>query len=720
MPATRTVPTYCRICEAACGLVAEVSGNELVALRPDREHVVSRGFVCKKGTLFGELHTSPDRLDHPMRRGKAGLVRIGWDQALREIGEKLREIREKHGPHAVGVYIGNPSAFNYGLTLMGMGFVRALKTRNYFNAGSLDCNNKFVVSERMLGSPATHPVPDLDRARFALLIGTNPSVSQSSFVNAPRMVERLKAIEARGGSVVIVDPRRTETARSVGRWLPIVPDTDAALLLALLHVVFDERLERREQLERYASGAEALRQAVLAFDPERVSRITGIAPEQIRSLARDFARADGAFCHLSTGVNQGTYGSIAYAAKIAIELATGNLDRAGGALLPRGALDLAGLAALTGWDREPAWRSRIGGFAPVLRGLPTAILADEILEPGAGQIRGLIVIAGNPLLSAPDGARLKKALSSLELCVSVDLFANDTAAHATHLLPCTDWLEREDFPLAQVQLQPVPYVQWADPVVAPRGERRPEWRILADLARAAGVPLFGNRAADLATRAILRTAGAPGLVLPLLLRTLGAAPLRKLRAHPHGLLVDREQPGDFLRRRIPTPSGKVELYPADVYAPLAALRATLEPSPKASGRTLRLFTKRERLGHNSWMHGNRALTLGEQRAYFSPSDAARLGLCSGQRVRLSSDSGWIELPVEVSADVVAGAVAVTHGYGHDEQSGWADALRRGGQNVNLLAASGPNAVDPLTGMCRFVGLEVRVEALPARASASPG
>jgi formate dehydrogenase len=568
----------------------------------------------------------------------------------------------------------------------------------------------------MLGSPATHPVPDLDRARFALLIGTNPSVSQSSFVNAPRMVERLKAIEARGGQVVIVDPRRTETARSVGSWLPIVPDTDAELLLALLHVIFREGLVRRDLLERHARGAAELERAVAAFDPERVSRVTGIEASRIVSLARAFARAGGAFCHLSTGVNQGTHGAIAYAAKIALELATGNLDRAGGALLQRGALDLAGLAARVGWDREPAWRSRIGGFAPVLRSLPTAILADEILTPGAEQIRALIVIAGNPLLSAPDGARLKRALSALELCVAIDLFQSDTAAHATHLLPCTDWLEREDLPLAQVQLQPVPYVQWTDAVVAPRAERRPEWRILADLARAARVPLFGSRAADLATRAVLRTAGAPGLVLPLLVRTLGATPLRTLRAHPHGLLVDRERPGDFLRRRIATPSGKVELFPADVYARLPALRRRLEADPEPAGSGLRLYTKRERLGHNSWMHGNQALTLGEQRAYLSPIDAARLGVRSGQRVRLSTPSGSIELPVEVTADVVAGAVAVTHGYGHDAASGWTEAVRRGGQNVNLLAASGPDATDPLTGMCRFVGLRVAIEALPSAAS----
>jgi formate dehydrogenase len=710
--------TYCRICEAACGLLADVVDGNVVALRPDRKHVVSSGFVCAKGTRFTELHTSPERLDYPQRREGGRLVRIGWDEALAEIGDKLSEIRRVHGPHAVGVYLGNPIAFNYAFTVLGTAFVRALGTRNYFSAASLDCNNKFVVSQRMLGSPATHPVPDLDRARFALLIGTNPSVSQSSFINAPRMVERLKSIEQRGGRVVIVDPRRTETARSVGRWVPIAPDTDAALLLALLNVVFTERLERSDVLERHAGGVEELREAVLPFTPERVSKVTGIDAREISTLARDFAGAEGAFCHISTGVNQGTHGAIAYAAKIALELITGNLDREGGALLPRGALDLSALGSQLGWDREPEWRSRIGGFPPVLRTLPTAILADEILTPGEGQIRALIVVAGNPVLSAPNGARLRTALDELELCVSVDLFQNDTAARATHLLPSTDWLEREDLPLVQAQLQPVPYLQWSDPVVPPRGERRPEWRILTDLARAARAPLFGNRAADLITRGLLRTAGAPALVLPLLTRVLGAFPLRTLRAHPHGLRVDREKAGDFLNRRIRTPSRKVELFPRDVYAELGALSASLEAGSEPRAAVLRLFTKRERLGHNSWMHSNRALPLSEQRAYVSATDAARLGLVSGQRVRLSNDFGAIELPVEVSRDVVAGAVAVTHGYGHDDQSGWHESKRRGGQNVNLLAGSGPTAVDPLTGMCRFVGIPVRIEALAAVAAVS--
>lgn len=706
-----THTTYCRICEACCGLLADVEHGRLVRLRPDPDHVVSRGYACAKGTRFLGMHESHERLDVPKLRQGGDWVDTTWEHALGDAGKKLRRIRELHGPHSVAVYLGNPAAFGYALPLFTQAFVKALGTRNFFTAGSLDCNNKFVVSDRMLGSAMTHPVPDLARARFALLLGTNPAVSQSSFVHAPRIMEQLCAIEARGGRVVIVDPRRTETLRRVGEHVPIAPNTDALLLMSLLHVVFAEALGDRTKARKHARGMDALGRAAEAFSPEAVSGSTGIAAARIRELARAFASADGAFCHVSTGVNQGTFGNIAYAAKIALELLTGNLDREGGALLPRGAFDTASLARRLGFDREPSWVSRIGGFSPVLSALPTGILADEILTPGPERIRALIVIAGNPRLSAPDGPRLARALGQLELAVCLDLFMNDTAVSATHLLPCTDFLERDDLPLPFLQLQPEPYLQWTEAIVRPRAERRPEWRILTELARAAGLHLGGNRLVDGLIRGALALGGPKRLIEPLLVPLLGARPLAKLREHPHGLRVEREKPGDFLARRIGTASGKVELFPDAVYARLPELRATLTPRP-ADGR-LRLITKRERLGHNSWMHANPRLSGHEQRAHLSPADATRLGIASGDWIRLQTASGSIELRAEVNADVAPGALAVPHGFGHDAASGWSSATARGGQNVNELAAAGPGAVDPLSGMTELVGLAVEVTRIAA-------
>lgn len=698
--------TYCRICEAGCGLLAEVEGERLVSLRPDPDHVVSRGFACAKGTRFAAVHASPERPSTPLVKRGLRLEPASWEDALAHAAQAIGRVRSEHGPHSVAVYMGNPGAFSYTTPLFTQALVRALGTRNFFTASSLDCNNKFAVSARMLGSPMTHPVPDLDRARFALLVGTNPAVSQSSFVHAPRMVERLAEIERRGGRVVVVDPRRTETARRVGEHLPIVPDTDSAFLLALLHVVFDEGLEDRAALRDHAAGAEPLRALVRRFSPERVEGATGVAPARIRDIARAFAGSGGAFCHVSTGVNHGTFGSIAYAAKLALELCTGNLDRVGGALVPRGAVDIARVAGLLGFDREPRFSSRIGGFSPVMGALPTGIMADEILEPGPERVRALIVVAGNPLLSAPDGDRLKRALTSLDALVCLDLFVSDTAAHATHVLPCTDFLERDDFPLAFSQMQPVPFAQWTDAVVPPTGERRPEWEIIADLCREARLPLGGNRLTDAVIRGALRAGGPQQLLAPLLVPRFGLRPIRALRAHPHGLKLDQPPAGDFLKRRIGTPSGKVELFPSDVWARAPELERALD-APR--GSTLRLITKREALSHNSWMHGNPRLAPRAHAAYLSPADAGRHGVAEGDWVRLTTATGCIELPAVVDPDVSPGVVAVPHGFGHDPESGWKVAVARGGANVNVLAPSGPRRLDPLSGMCQFVGVEVTLD-----------
>ncbi|MEZ4225085.1 MAG: molybdopterin-dependent oxidoreductase [Polyangiaceae bacterium] len=704
------VATYCRICEAACGLVAEVEGQDVIALRPDRDHVVSRGFACAKGTRFTEVHRGAGRVNHPLRRSERGLERTTWSRAYADIGMSLRRIVDEHGPHAVGVYIGNPAAFSYTLPVYGVAFVRALGTRNYFSAGSLDCNNKFLVAKQMLGSSGTHPVPDLDRANFALLIGTNPAVSQSSFINAPRMVERLQGIVSRGGRVVVVDPRRSETARRVGEHLPITPGSDAALLLAMLEVILREGLYSSAKVAETTRGCEHLRSLVKAFAPAQVAEYTGIPAPTIENLARDFAAAPGAFCHVSTGVNQGRFGNIAYAAKIALEVLTGNLDRAGGALIVRGAADTAGLAARLGLDREPDHTSRIGGFSPVLGTLPAAILADEITTPGTDQIRALVCIAGNPVLSAPDGERLRRALARLELHVSIDLFVNDTGAHATHVLPATDFLEREDFPLAQLQLQPRPYVQWTEAVVTPFGERKPEWEILVDICRHAGLPLFGNRAADLALRAALRVGGPRALALPLLARALGLRPLAALRRSPHGIdLSARENPGWFLRTRRSNP---IVLDAARVWTRLPELEAEL----RHRRRGLRLISRREALGHNSWMHDNPRLSLPEHAAYFSVRDSKRLGIESGDRVRLSVGSQSIELGARVDEDLVAGAVAVPHGYGHDAAASWRTAHSRGGCNVNQLCSADADALDPDSGMAQLVAVEI--EARPVTRAAA--
>jgi len=677
------VRTYCRICEAACGMVAELDGGEVRRLVPDAAHPVSRGFACVKGPAMLDVHRDPARLDHPERRIGSGWQRAGWRDALDDIGARLRRIRDRHGPDAVGVYIGNPTAFNAGLSVYAAGFLAALGTRNFFNAGSLDCQNKFAVADEMFGHYVIQPIPDLDHTDFFLCLGSNPLVSQMSFVAMPRALERLKAIAARGGRVVFVNPRRTETAQAVGEQQFIRPDTDAFLVMGMLRVIFDEELADRAACAALAH-VEELRAAARAFDLDDVAGATGIARDTIVELARSFARAPSANAYCSTGVNQGSSGSLAFLGVQALNAVTGNLDRAGGALVPLRAVRLAKLARLLGRVRPPR-PSRIGNFPPVAESLPTGILADEILTPGDGQIRALIVIAGNPLLSAPSGTRLAEALRSLELCVSIDLYRNETGALAHWTLPATDWLEREDFPLVQSGMQPEPYAQLSPPLLRPRAERRTEADILVELARAAGLRMFATRGL---TSLFARVP--PKRILPWVSRAVGLPPSRE------PMLVPPDEPGAFLGA-VPTRDGRVDVGPARVLAdvPRAVERCKKEAhSPPA----LRLIGRRQRRSHNSWMNELPRLHKGDDgcRLAIHPADAARLGVTDGARVAVRSAAGRIEVEARLDDALMPGTVSMPHGWR---------------VNVNLLASDGPAALEPLSGMVRYNGIEVDVTAL---------
>jgi formate dehydrogenase len=692
------VRTYCRICEAACGLIADVDAGEVVRLAPDAAHPVTRGYACVKGPAMLDVHRDPDRLMTPERRRGDAWERISWATAYREIGERIRRLRREHGPDSIAVYIGNPTAFSWALSMYSTGFLAGLGSRNFFNASTLDCQNKFAVAEAMYGSYVLQPIPDLDGTDLFLSLGSNPLVSQMSFVAMPRSVERLKAIVARGGRVVHVNPRRTETAQVVGEQLFIRPDTDVFLLFAMLRVILDEKLVDAQALAR-ASGAGELHAAVQKFSLSDAAAATGIDAAAIVKLARDFAGARRANAYCSTGVNQGSSGTLAFYAVQALNVVTGNLDREGGARVPSRALTLAKLARLLERLR-PALPSRVGDFPQVAASLPTGLLADEILTPGRGQVKALIAIAGNPLLSAPGGARLERALSSLELLVSIDLYRNETAALGHYTLPATDWLEREDLPLVQLGMQPQPYAQVTPPLVEPRGERRNEAEILVELAHAAGLRMFRVPGAT----ALLRRLPREKLIT--ILRRLFAIP----RAALDGPVLLDEKPGVFLGS-LPTRDGRVQLGAPSLLAdvPRAAARLRREA---AAPPTLRLIGRRQRRSHNTWMHNvARLRPAGDEcRLSIHPHDARARGISDGARVVLSSASGALEVPAVYDDDVMMGTVSLPHGWGHRDNAGWRTAARAGetGVNVNALAADGPAALEPLSGMARFNGIEVEV------------
>lgn len=719
MPASKI--TFCRICEASCGLIADVEAERVVRLRPDPEHVVSRGFACIKGIRYLDVHESPDRLRTPMKRVGAGYEPISWAQALAEIGAKVRALRAQHGHDSVGMYIGNPAAFTPAHMLFAGYFTSALGTRHLYTSGSQDCNNKFVAAEEMFGAPMLQPIPDFDRARFVMMLGANPAISQLTFANVPRVFERLKAVEAASGRVVFVNPRRTESSRQLGELVFIRPGTDVYFILAFGHVIL-EALAGREpgELARHTDGYEQLRDVVRAWPPERVETITGVAASRIRELAQAYLEADGAVLYAGTGVNQGPHGTLSVWLLHAISIASGNMDRRGGMLVTRQML-----FAVKMNDHGRAIkrvRSRVSEHRSVLESLPAGVMPDEILTPGEGQLRGLFVTAGNPVLTCPNSPRMQRALEQLELLVSIDLFRNETGNLAHYLLPASSFLERSDVPLGMSGYQPIPYAQFVEPVVPPLAEARDEWWIFARLARESGLSLTGSRAFQAWLDASTREQ--PWLPAPLRFRpelmfaalcAVERVTLRRLRREPHGVLLPEHRPGSFLRRGVFTDNRKVQLAPPAFVAAARELDAAFasELSALEAKPALRLIGKRERQSHNSWLHNVESFVSAPRDTnylYMHPTDAAARGLRERAMCTVRSATGQVRVPIKLTDELMPGTVALPHGWGHQQAEGLSIASRTRGVNSNLLSQDGPAALEALSGMARLTAIDVEVSA----------
>jgi anaerobic selenocysteine-containing dehydrogenase len=708
-PARRRARTFCRICEAHCGLVATLEdgpdGPALLRLDPDREHPVSRGYTCVKGLTLGALHDDPDRLDHPMRREADGtLTRIDWGTALREIGDEVRRLRRDHGPRAIAHYAGNPTYFSFQNVLFASAFLEGLGSPNHFASHSIDVNPKFDVATQIYGLSICQPVPDLDRTTLFIGLGTNPMISQMSVVQVPDALGRLQAIENRGGRVVLFDPRRTETAKRVGEHRFIVPGTDAYLLLAMVHVLAEDGVAVDPTVAR---GVEALLEAAAPWSPERVAPITGVDAATVTALARAFRDADGACLYMSTGVNMGPFGSLAYWALQGLHLIAGQLDRPGGLIVPRGAFDAFALAKALGVGTADGHRSRVSGWHRVAGAFPLGALAEEIRTPGDGRIRALFVSAGNPAHSAP-GPELREALEDLELLVVIDLYPSETARHAHYLLPATDMLERSDFPLSWTYLQDRPHAQYTPALLPAKHARRPEWRIFTDLALACGAPPFGK--ALLGTLfprldAALGRLGLPRLepdhLLDLLLRWGGQTTLSELKAHPGGVPLAPNPVGTFLGHA-PTTDGRIHLDAPRILADLPRLEKHAAAAGDEAG--LVLIGRRQRKSHNSWMHNNRAIRHRAPEALLHPDEAARRDLADGDRVRVEGPAGNLELPLKVTEDVAPGVLVVPHGWGHTE-AGLEKASALPGGNVNRVLES---RMEPVSGQSILLTQRVTV------------
>ncbi|MEX2196937.1 MAG: molybdopterin oxidoreductase family protein [Thermoleophilaceae bacterium] len=729
MAAVETRYRTCPLCEATCGLAIDVSDGEVVKIRGDEDDVFSHGFLCPKAHGLKALHEDPDRLRTPLVRRDGELVEASWDEAFAEIDRGLAPLIEQHGRDAVAVYVGNPNAHNLSALLYGPVWLRALGSRNIYSASTVDQMPKQVSSGLMFGHLLSVPVPDLDRTEHLLMLGANPLVSNGSLMTSPDARGRIRGIRERGGKVVVVDPRRTRTAEQADEHHFVRPGTDALLLFGMVRTLFEEGLAAPGALAEHLNGLDDVERLAAGFTPEAVAPACGVPAAEIRRMARELAAAQRAAVYGRIGTTTQAFGTLASWLVDVLNVLTGNLDREGGAMFTRAAAgqpNSRGAGGSGKGARLGRWHSRVRGLPEAFGELPVACLAEEIETPGEGQVRALISVAGNPLLSTPNAGRLEQAVASLDFMLSLDIYVNETSRHADVVLPAPSPLARSHYDVALYQLAVRNVANYSAPVFDDDGGIPDEWRVLLRLAGVvagqgpdadvealddltahalAGRQANGQSGEDLLAAADDRRG--PERLLDILLRSgpYDDLSLDRLEAEPHGLDLGPLHPR--LPEVLRTPSGKVELAPEPIVADVERLRAAA--SAERNGQMV-LIGRRQLRSNNSWMHNLAPLVKGKDRCtvLLHPEDAERLGLADGGHARLRSRTGSLEAPVEITDSIMPGVVSIPHGWGHDAPgSRMAVAADHAGVNSNLLADE--LLVDPLSGNAVLNGIPVYVE-----------
>lgn len=745
----------CPLCEATCGLEISVelspSGPRVTRIRGDRDDVFSRGFICPKGSTLKQLHDDPDRLRRPLVKRDGVHVEVSWPEAWDEVAGRLTEIIEQHGREAVATYLGNPGAHNLAPMIYNRSLLQALGTKRRFSASTVDQMPKQVASGYMFGTGGTVPVPDLDHTDYVLMLGANPYASNGSLCTAPDFPGRLEAIQARGGKLVVVDPRKSRTAEQADEWLAIRPGADAHFLMAIVHVLFVEGLVTiDERLEPYVAGLDDIRDVSHAFSPDRVEVVTGVSADTIRRVARELAEAPTAVVYGRIGTTTTEFGTTTSWLVDVINTLTGNLDRRGGAMFTR---PVAGGATTRGKKGSGSGfrigrgggRTVVSGHPEVMGEYPVADLAEEITEAGDERIRALVTVAGNPVLSTPHSDQLDRALDQLDFMVSVDIYLNETTRHADVILPPPSQLQRDHYDVALYGFAVRNVANYSEAVLPLEDDQPDEWEILLKLALIAqgfgpdadphvaddaniegmvrhGVsdphsPIHGRDADEIRTALDVSGRRGPARVLDYMLQTgpygaafganPGGASLDLLLANPHGVDYGALQPclPDALRTR----SGRVELAPPELLADVPRLTASID---EFAARELVLVGRRHLRSNNSWMHNVEVLVKGKPRCTLlvHPEDAVRLGVRDGQAARVSSRVGAVDAVVEVTEDIRPGVVSLPHGWGHGVPgTRLGVAAERPGVNANVLTDD--RALDPLSGTSVLNGIPVSVAPL---------
>ena len=718
MLARMSTPTLhhrtCSLCEAMCGITLEVHGDKVLATRGDERDPFSQGHICPKATALGDLHDDPDRVREPMRRERGGFVPISWDEALDEAAERIHGLQRRHGNDAMAAYLGNPNVHNMGAMMFGPTILRALRSKNRFSATSVDQLPHMFAAYYMFGHQLLAPVPDVDRTDFLLMLGANPLASNGSLMSAPGIRKRLDAIRARGGQVILLDPRRTESARSASEHHFIRPGSDALFLLSLVNEVFARGAVRLGNLEGLTRGLDELRAVAKDFPAAFTADHTGISPEVLGSIATRLLAARRAAVYGRMGASTQRFGGLCAWLVYALNAITGNVDREGGVMFTQPALD--SLKAVGGFGvgrgSHGRWRSRVRGLAEFGGELPVAALAEEILTEGTGQIRGLLTMAGNPVLSTPNGGQLDRALAKLDLLISVDPYINETTRHAHLILPPLSPLERPHYDLALHIFAVRNTAKFSLPTFPPKRGALDDWQIHLGLSRRLAALRGGRMDKEVLRLRALEKAG-PERMLDIGLRTgpygSGAnllkdgLTLKKLRENPHGEDFGALQP--CLRERLPEQHAYVELAPAPMLADVERLRASMGDDE----RSLVLIGRRHVRSNNSWLHNSERLMKGRDRctAMLHPEDAARLGVVDGAQVRLRSRTGEVSVVAELTDDIMPGVVSLPHGFGH-QREGVQLRVASAHPGVSVNDLTDETLLDTLTGNAVLNGVPVEV------------
>lgn len=652
----------CNLCEAICGIELTLDAGEVTGIRGNESDPLSRGYICPKGVSMADVYTDPDRLRRPMRRIGAGddarWEELDWDEAYDLVAERLAATISEHGADAVGVYLGNPNAHSVGFATHGVPFVKSLRTRNRFSASTVDQIPHQFVAWQLFGHQLMLPIPDLDRTSFFLVLGANPMASNGSLMTVPDFPQRVRDLKARGGRMVVLDPRRTETAKVATEHHFVRPGSDAAVLLAMLHLLFEEGLTAPPP---YVDHVDRVAELVADFTPERAEAASGVPAETIRALTRDFAAADAAAAYGRMGLSTQGFGSVCQWAINLLNLLTGNFDREGGVLFPEPAVDTVG-RRIVGPGHHDVWRSRVRQIPEFAGELPAATMREEIETPGDGQIRAMVTIAGNPVLSTPDGRGLARAFDGLDFMVAVDIYLNETTRHADVILPPTSALERDQYDLIFHGFAVRNTARFTPAVFARPEDARHDWEIFGSLAERVQSRLGAGLKDRLTTRA--RFAPSPATIITGLLKTGGRTTMRALRKHPEGVDLGPLRP--TMPERLQTPDKRIDLAPELVVGDLDRVRKALDGTAQPGPGELLLIGRRHQRDCNSWLHNTERLTRGRPRHHLlmHPQDLADRAIDDGAVVRVTSRVGTVDVEVKGVDDMMPGVVSLPHGYGH--------------------------------------------------------